>query len=217
MGRAEIFPEGQICAHSEQGLLASLSVNRIHWDGRAETLPTWDQVAGDPSTCERTFSADGNTLCLLSMNVRKEVRGRRLSGTLVRSLLNHARQVGAEHVIGSFRPSAYGEAVLSAVERGCAPPEFADYCFGRDSAGTLIDPWLRTISKMGMKPVVVDHEAMSRHVTAKEFEDLRRDSWRAIDLAGRTAWWCNETGFFYQQEGGMFRYVESNLWGTLAV
>lgn len=214
-GRAEVFENGQLCVYSEHGLLASLSVNEIEWDGNPSTLPTWDDVAGDPTTYEHTYAPHGNTLCLMSMNVSPLGRGKQLPALLIKTLLDYAQGAGIEHVIGSFRPSAYSQASLMAIEQGNQPPEFAEYCETTDQSGNPVDPWLRSLTKNGMKPLAVDHKAMYIPLSAEEFEELKQPDWKEFDFHGQTAWWCEETGFFYPQPDGSYVYCESNLWGRL--
>lgn len=214
-GRAEVFPNGQLCITSEQGLLATLSVNQIMWDGDPNSLPSWDDVAGDPTTYEGTFVSDGNTLCLMSMNVHPLGRGQQLPKLLISSLLQYAEAKGVQHVIGSFRPSAYSQAVLEAVNAGAEPPIFSEYCCTTDQNGNLVDPWLRALSRNGMQPLAIDPAAMRIPVTAEEFTLLRQPHWQQITINGAAAWWCGETGFFYPQPDGSYLYQESNVWGVL--
>jgi hypothetical protein len=201
--------------YSALGLLATLSVNQIQWDGKEETLPTWDEVAGDPTTYEQTYAPDGNTLCLMSMNVSPLGRGQQLPKLLIGALLDYGESAGTEHVIGSFRPSAYSQAVLNAVNQGQEPPSFEAYCKTTNEQGEPVDPWLRSLSKNGMKPIAVDHNAMYVAVTKEEFESFKQPNWRQITVNGHAVWWCGETGFFYPQSDGSFVYKESNLWGSL--
>jgi GNAT superfamily N-acetyltransferase len=214
-GRAEVFPNGQLCIYSELGLLGTLSVNEIQWNGQPECLPTWDEVAGEPTTYEHTYVPGGNTLCLMSMNVSPLGRGQQLPKQLISTLLDFAKNTGVEHVIGSFRPSAYSQAVLAAIEDGHEPPSFEDYCTSTNELGEPADPWLRSLSKNGMKPIAVDHHAMYIPVAQEEFDELKKPNWQQIVIGGKQAWWCGETGFFYPQADGSYVYSESNLWGTL--
>ena len=217
-GRAEVFPDGQLCVYSGLGMLATLSVNRIQWDGQPKSLPTWDGVAGEPTTYENTFTQAGNTLCLMSMNVSEQGRGQQLPKQLITSLLEYAATSATEttNVIGSFRPSAYSEAVLVAsLDQRKQPPTFEEYCDMKNEDGFPVDPWLRSLTKNGMQPVSVDHRAMYVPVTKQEFEDIKQPSWKLIKLDNQDVWWCGETGFFYPQSDGNYVYIESNLWGSL--
>lgn len=214
-GRAEVFPDGQLCIQSETGLLATLSVNKIEWDGQPGTLPTWDDVAGDPTTYENTFEQNGNTLCLMSMNVSEQGRGQQLPKLLIQSLLKYAASTSIAHVIGSFRPSAYSQAVLAAIDQEEVPPSFEEYCATINEDGYPVDPWLRSLTKNGMQPIAVDHKAMYIPVSQQEFEDVKQPFWKQIKLGDKDVWWCNETGFFYPQVDGGYVYAESNLWGSL--
>ena len=214
-GRANVFPEGQLCVYSKLGLLATLSANKIAWNGLIDMLPTWDDVAGDPTTYEHTYESNGNTLCLMSMNVSPLGRGKQLPKVLIGSLIKYAKKSDIQHVIGSFRPSAFSQAVLQATEQGVQIPTFEVYCGLKNESGDCIDPWLRSLSKNGMQPLAVDHKAMQVPISKDEFEHLLQPSWRQLTIKGKDIWWCNETGFFYPQEDGSFLYCESNLWGTL--
>jgi hypothetical protein len=214
-GRAEVFPDGQLCIKSELGLLATLSVNKIQWNGQPESLPTWDYVAGDPTTYENTFAQKGNTLCLMSMNVSEQGRGQQLPKLLIQSLLEYAASTNVSHVIGSFRPSAYSKAVLASLEQDKQPPTFEEYCATTNEDGYPVDPWLRSLTKNGMQPIAVDHKAMYVPVSEQEFEVVKQPFWKQIKLGGKDVWWCNETGFFYPQSDGSYVYAESNLWGSL--
>lgn len=77
-GRSIVFPQGQLVIKSIDGTpIASLSTNQIYWDGKVEALPTWDDVAGDPTTYEKTYHPNGNALVMMSMNVHPEHQRRR--------------------------------------------------------------------------------------------------------------------------------------------
>ena len=53
-GRSIIFPQGQLMLKSKEGLpIASLSTNRVEWNGDMVTLQSWDDYAGDPTTFEK--------------------------------------------------------------------------------------------------------------------------------------------------------------------
>lgn len=79
-GRSLVFPKGQLVIKSIDGTpIASLSTNQIYWDGKVETLPTWDDVAGEPTTYEKTYDPNGNALVMMSMNVHPEHQRRRTS------------------------------------------------------------------------------------------------------------------------------------------
>lgn len=214
-GRAETFPDGQLCVTSESQLLATLSVNKIDWDGQPQSLPTWDDVAGDPTTYEHTFAQAGNTLCLMSMNVSEQGRGKHLPKLLISTLLSYAASANVTHVIGSFRPSAYSQAVLESIEHDQQPPSFEEYCAMTNKDGYPIDPWLRSLTKNGMVPLAVDQKAMYIPVSQQEFEEIQQPDWKQIVIGGQNVWWCNETGFFYPQKDESYVYQESNLWGSL--
>ena len=214
-GRAETFPDGQVCLTIDGTLMATLSANRINWDGKLESLPTWDEVAGEPTDYSKTYQPNGNSLVLMSMNVDPAARGLQLPKLLIAKLLGYASIQGIEHVIGSFRPSAYGKAVLAAVNEGGKLPPFETYCSSTDDHGNYIDPWLRALARNGMTPIAIDSKAMQVSLSAEEFEGVKQHSWQQIELDGVTIWCPDETGVFYQRPDGSYLYKEINLWGKL--
>lgn len=218
IARAEVFQDGQQAIVTQTlGLVATLSTNLIHWDGNPKTLPTWDDVAGDPTTYQSTYDEDGDTLCLMSMNVDPEVRGQRLPSHLIDAMRQLANNKNISKVIGSFRPSHYHHAVLDSIHRGEEPPTFEMYCDMKNDEGFLVDPWLRNLGKNGMEMIAVDDHAMYVPVSAEEFELFKEPSWQLINIEGKQVWWCGQTGFFYPQPDGSYVYIESNIWGSINV
>ncbi|WP_433204752.1 hypothetical protein ACQP1G_16585 [Nocardia sp. CA-107356] len=111
----EAFPAGQLCLADEDGqLLAVLTLNRINWDDDPASLQTWDDIAGLDGTYKDTYIPDGNTLCMMAMNIAPKGRGMNLSGLLVKQLLDLAERENIEHIIGAFRPNGYANAVIEA-------------------------------------------------------------------------------------------------------
>lgn len=215
-GRMDIFPEGQLCVYDDYQLHASLSLNRIQWDGDPESLPSWDAVAGDPTTYENTYISDGNTLTMMSMNVNPESQGLRLPARLVDAAKKMAGREGIENIIGSFRPSEYGKATLDAIRRHEVMPLFDNYATATDSEGLPLDAWLRSLSRNGMVPLKVDSDAMIVNISAAEFEqEVLQADWREVEVDGHMIIWCGQTGFFYKEADGSYTYKESNVWGKL--
>lgn len=214
-GRANIFADGQLCVQAGGALVATLSANRINWDGKPESLPTWDEVAGEPTDYGSTYQPDGNSVVLMSMNVDPASRGLQLPKMLISHLIDYASDQGIEHVVGSFRPSAYGKIVLEAVSKGEDLPSFATYCSSKDDQDNPLDPWLRALARNGMEPIAIDTKAMQVPISEEEFEHLKQPSWQQTKINGVTTWCPNETGLFYQQPDGSYLYKESNLWGKL--
>ena len=66
-----------------------------------------------------------------------------------------------------------------------------------------------------MQQLAIDHCAMNIPLTAEEFAQHKQSNWKKVDIGGQVAWWCGETGFFYEQNDGSYAYIESNVWGSL--
>lgn len=234
LGRSQVFPEGQIVLlDQENNPLASISTNRIFWDGNIETLPTWDEVAGEPTTYEHTYQPDGNTIVLMSANVDPNFQGQGFGKVLINSIKQMAGQLsGIDHVIGSFRPTGYGQHKL---ELGIDALPFDEYCSAVNLAaakeidnqidwepwggyGPPLDPWLRNLARNGMIPLAVDWQAMKIMLNQDEFNYYKSthnpSGW--LKLPDGT-WLCGEVGKFYSQDNGDYLYQEANLWGQIII
>jgi GNAT superfamily N-acetyltransferase len=232
----EIFPEGQFTAKGEDGsLLGFLSTNRISWDGSANSLPTWDQIAGPSSTYEETYRPDGNTLVLMSMSVSQEARGKGIPGLLIGQLKDYAAKNDVEKIIGDFRPSGFG-----LYKKTTGDLNFENYCRLAREDGKLSDGWLRSVQKMGMQELRPDPRSMVVSAMLDEFEAYKAsynpDNWWQVKdkkqleyLLGwhrpdnelqsiDEVWECEEAGTWYvDRSNGRAAYIESNLWGSLPI
>lgn len=215
-GRAQVFPEGQLLLRGpNKELLASLSTNRVSWDGNKSNLASWDEVAGDPTTYEKTFQQDGNALVLMSMNVNPEYKKNGLATALVKEVQDLARELGVEYLIGSFRPSEFGN---YKAKNGSMPFEQYINMTTTKPEGLLpYDAWIRSLTRNGMKPLKVDKHAMCVTVDLAEFEELKTqhkpECWKQIS---ENTWECGEVGeWIIDQEHICATYIESNLWGIL--
>lgn len=228
----EVFPVGQIVQLGEgdrpDGALTSI---RVDWSGDPDDLGTWDEVSGRERGARAALHSDGNTLVLLSISIRPEGRGRRLAATLIDRARDVARSEGIDHVIGPFRPSGFG-----AHKAAGGHVDFAAYCAARRDDGLPADPWLRVLTRLGMRPLRPIDRAMVVRTRIDDFEHLRRthrpDTWfrledrRAAALLARRGttapapevWECGEAGSWYVDRAeGSAVYEESNLWGTVTL
>ena len=222
-GRATTFPEGQLLMKDHELLVASLSLNQIQWDGDPQKLPTWDQVAGINTTdYSETYNPNGNTLVLMSMNVANESKGKQLPSKLIEYVKLLAQELGVEHVIGSFRPSGYGQIKL---EQQYQAPDFWTYCQMK-VPGTQkpLDPWLRSLWWAGMQMLKEDSHAMQIQATDAEVVEYKKtyhpEMWQLTHTsqAGWERWECGEVGeWFIKQNVNPQppRYRESNVWGVI--
>lgn len=225
--RSALYPAEQLAlVDHRNNPVASLSLARISWDGDPATLPTWDAIAVDAKTGLSSYdtavcSPRGNTLVAMSMNVKPELQGKGLARQLLGEAQKLARQTGAEHLIGSFRPSDYGKTKLEARSTGRTPPSFLDYCRLERADGKPFDGWLRVLSSMGMQMMREDSQAMRVDVAGDEFQmHASLYNPKRWILIGKTdqqqVWECGEVGTWTvnTSHDGIF-YQESNIWGRL--
>lgn len=215
VGRAAVFPEGQLVIAANRDPLASLSTNKINWDGNPESLPSWDDVAGDPTTYEQTYVKDGNSLVLMSMNVYPRLEGYGLARKLIGAAKTQAVKLGVDYIIGSFRPNEFGK---YKAQPGKWNTPFEEYCKMTREDGLPVDSWLRNLTRNGMKPLKVDPKAMTVGVPLDEFFKLlayyhKNGIWKEVASG---VWECGEVGNWkVDHEKGVATYQESNLWGIL--
>lgn len=229
-----VFPGGQFVLEGEDDSpIASLSTNRISWDGSPEDLSTWDDVAGADCSYEDTFDPEGNTLVFMSMSVHKDHKGEHLPDRLIQRTRLYAAEQGIERIIGDFRPSGFGQ-----YKKETHDFDFEHYVTATRADGKLKDPWLRAMTYRGWEALKVDPRSMVVEATEDEFEAFRTghnpDSWWQVqDDATKeqlTAWhqpaqeleqvdevWeCEETGTWYvDRQAQKAVYIESNVWGEV--
>lgn len=215
IGRSLVFPDGQLLIEAPNGeIIASVSTNRINWDGKVESLPNWDAVAGDPTTYEQTYIPDGNTLALMSMNVHPKYKKNGLATKLIKEVQEVAKALGIQQIVGSFRPSEYGTFKQTHDE-----VTFEEYIsMKRDEDGLPIDAWIRSLVRSGMQPLKVDKQAMTvSGIDMATFVELQNTyhvgMWKKV---GENTWECGEVGqWTVDPHTQLATYVESNLWGII--
>lgn len=210
--RSQVFASGQLLMKSNGFYLASLSMNQIHWDGDPQTLPSWDDVAGDPTDYSTTYQPDGNTLVLMSMNVNTGFQGLHLPTHMIHSTQKVAAELGIEHIIGSFRPIGFGGYKK---EHG-HDASFWDYCTAvQPDTGKPIDLWLRSLSWNGLKLLKEDPAAMTVTVGSDEFFSYQKlYPWFEWTQPAPGIWECGQVGQWVVH-GDTAVYQESNVWGSL--
>jgi GNAT superfamily N-acetyltransferase len=209
--RAEVFPEGQIALWGADGKpVASLSLNRFSWDGDVENLPTWDDLAGDPPTYESTYNPNGNSVGMMSINVRKDIQGAGLTQELIEAAREACSRLGIQNVMGSFRPSQFGQFSKDNPEL-----EFDKYVHMTDERGLPVDKWIRALHRNGMRMLKIDDGAMIvDDVPREQVEEWRRTYKPEEWTVKGHIWRCGETGFWYVGPKKAM-YAESNVWGIL--
>ncbi len=214
-GRTHTFTKGQLVMKDKSGLmLACLSLNQINWDGNPKTLPSWDNVAGNPTDYSNTYIQNGNTLVLMSMNVNPNYKGLHLPTKMINETQKLANELSVKYLIGSFRPSGYGLAKIHSKSQ----PDFWSYCQQtRKGTNKPVDPWLGSLWHNGMQLIKPDNKAMFVSVGFSEFMGYKSsynpELWVSKDYL---KWECGEVGTWYTDpDQKTAYYIESNVWGSL--
>lgn len=210
--RAKVFPEGQLAVWEEKHPIANISLSRFNYDGNPSNLPTWDELMGVPATGEHTFDLNGNAVGMMSINVHSDYQGKGLTKVIIAAVKDRAAKLGVTHIMGSFRPSQFGE--YSTQNPKASIKEYIDKKRKEDDMPH--DAWLRALTRNGMRMLRMDDAAMVvPDVTRSEFENHKSsynpEKWKQIAPA---VWRCGETGVWLVGEKSAV-YVESNVWGIL--
>lgn len=211
--RAEVFPEGQIAIWSKDGRpMANLNLSRFSYNGDPQSLPTWDELMGNPATGENTFDPNGNAVGMMSINIHSEFQGGGLTRVIIDAAKKTAETLGIKYVMGSFRPSQFGEYSHAVDPRA----SFSDYINKKRPDNLPQDAWLRALTRNGMRMLRTHEAAMViPDVSRKEFDEYRStykpDLWESITPV---LWRCGETGLWFVGDTSA-TYVESNVWGIL--
>lgn len=224
------FPEEQFFAYDQDGLVGALSTNRIQWDGDPAFLTSWHATAGERQDYKDTYVTHGNTLVTMSMSIARRSRGSGVAGQLLDAVRTSARSRGIDHVVGTYRPLGYGS-FKTRDDTG-----FLGYVDLQQDGGLPLDPWLRALTRMGLRRLKIDEQAMVVDLSLREFDRLRRLSATAwvrtatardallhepalpFPVADCEFWEAQETGTWYvHRQAGQAVYVESGVWGIVTL
>lgn len=211
-----VFPQGQLVVKDKDGLpLAYASTNRINWNGKIDTLPTWDEAAGgqvEQANYKNTYLSNGNTLIIMCLTVRSSHQGMYLSSILIDEIKILARKLKVKYIISPFRPSTYG-----LYKQEHKDPGFKAYCRMIREDGLPVDTWLRSLVRNGMKPLVIRENSLVVEVSIKKFYKFKSSynpkCWQEISA---NAWECGEVGLWFLK-GKKAVYKEPELFGKLSL
>lgn len=209
-----VFPEGQLVVKDKNGsLLAYTSTNRINWNGKVGTLPTWDEAAGDQvgeAGYKNTYIKNGNTLIIMCLTVHSAHQGKYLSAVLIDEIKILARKLKVKYIISPFRPSTYG-----LYKQEHKDPGFKAYCRMLREDGLPVDRWLRVLIRNGMKPLIIRDNSLVVEVPIKKFQEFKSfynlTYWKEIS---KNIWECGEVGQWFVK-GKKAVYKEPELFGKL--
>lgn len=195
-------------------IVASMSVNRINWNGKLENLPNWDTIAGgsiETSNFTTTYTQDGNTLCLMSMNVNPSLQGIGLAQKLIEELKNIAVDLKIEHVISSLRPVGYGSYKMKQVQNNQPLTSFKEYCELKNEKNEPYDYWLRSANHQNMKILYISKNAIVVNLPRIKLDEFIKTynskKWKKVS---DNQWECGEAGSWFADKDHA-TYREDNL------
>lgn len=159
-----------------------------------------------------------NTVFLESISIAPDYRAHKLPPRLIQSAKESARKLGFQYVAAPFRPNAYGN-YKAARHAGNSEALFKEYCEQRDENELPVDPWLRTVVKLGARLLRPELRSFAVQHSIQEFEKFRRayrpDQWYS---PGMDIWECGETCTWYIDRARQIAVsVEPNYWGCFEV
>jgi hypothetical protein len=146
------WPAFQTMLLDASGRLAALgNAMPLTWDGTDAGLPEgWrEQVLRSVADLEAGTTAD--TLGAMQIAIRGDLRGARLSGTMVEAMRAAALAAGYRAVIACVRPTWKDRYPLTPIER---------YATWTRDDGLPFDPWMRLHARLGARIVRAAPEAM---------------------------------------------------------
>lgn len=157
-----------------------------------------------------------NAIFLLAIAVAPEYRKHKLPAMLIGAAREAARKLGFSYVMAPFRPNAYGK---YKAERHVGHSEslFNEYCSLRNEDGLPVDPWLRSVVRLGARLLKPVQRSLTLKGDLPKFEDFRA-SFRPGDWysPGKDIWECGETSTWYVDPARRIAMsVEPNYWGVI--
>lgn len=216
-----------------------------HWSGAAGELQTYDyhrgvltqrpllkallffagalrgvgggRAARSREALERAHLRGSNAAVLLAILVEPAQQGRGVSARLIEHLRAEAARRGYRALLSPFRPVGYGRYKRES-GRAHSAALFAEYCASTE-AGLPRDPWLRALTRLGMRPLRAEPRSLEIVRALRVFEGLRSSYHpeRWYQPAANT-WECGEVPTWYTDPYAQRAIsVEPNLWGEIPV
>jgi hypothetical protein len=159
---AEQWPEFQHCLFDAAGrMVAAANSAPLTWAGSEADLPDgWDDQL-ERSAADRDAGRSCNTLGAIQIVTAADVRGRRLSGTMVGVMQANARAHAFGALIACVRPTLKPSYPLIPIER---------YAAWVREDGLPFDPWIRLHVRLGGRIVRVSPRSMTYRGSVAEWE-----------------------------------------------
>lgn len=159
--------------------------------------------------------AGANSIYLIAILVDPDYRGLNLPTRLIHETMVSARRLGYDYVVAPFRPNAYG-AYKAKDQRAHSDQLFHDYASATRADGLPVDPWLRSVVRLGARLLVPVHRSLSIKGSMAKFERLRQ-TFRPQDWYSPSpdVWECGETCTWYiDRARRLVVSNEANYWGV---
>lgn len=195
---SDLFPSYQFLLKEGDEVVATGNTIPLYWDGTLEGVPEgYDEALLRGFQKERT----PNTLCGLSVVVKKSYRGKGISQHGLRAMKFIARREGFSSIIIPVRPNRKSDYPLASMEQ---------YVHWKGKEGKYpLDPWLRVHWKAGGRLLKISPHSMICKGSIDEWEE-----WTGLQFP--------ESGEYYvpralqpvainvEQDEGV--YLDPNVW-----
>lgn len=190
---------------------------------------SWDMMASDAESYLRTYSPTGKIVVPVKMSVADGHEGERLPSRIFAVLSERMAEIGAEQVIGNFRPSgfaAYRWEEAQKIRRRYPEDEalqqyqklsFTSYV-SMEKDGLPLDRWLKNImqnSRNGnsLQILRVDPKATVIHIGKDELMAVvEREDFLKV---GTNRWIKNDLPGMFKVMDGSAVYTEARVWASV--
>jgi GNAT superfamily N-acetyltransferase len=153
------FPDFQVALVDGDELLAEAHALPVPWDGTVTGLPSgWDEGFELGMTSSRARTA----LMAIAISVAPARQGQQLSGRMIQTFTDNAREAGLTGVIAPVRPTWKERYPLIPIER---------YVEWRRDDGSHFDPWIRIHERVGGEILAAAPVSMTIRAPATEWEE----------------------------------------------
>lgn len=197
------FNPGKLCA------LTALHKVSTDW---LRMPALFDRVAGK---VRASRMVGANAIYLIAILVDPDYRGINLPVRLINEARERARQLGYDYVVAPFRPNAYG-AHKAARKVAHSNELFIEYAHSVRDDGLPVDPWLRSVVRLGAQLLAPVPRSLSLKGSLAKFECLRQ-TYRPNDWYSPApdVWECGETCTWYiDRARRLVVSNEPNYWGV---
>jgi hypothetical protein len=197
----EQWPAFQHCLFDPTGrLVAAANSAPLVWDGTDAGLPGgWDEQLVR-SAADQDAGRPPNTLGAIQIVVDPELRGSRLSGTMVQVLQASARVRGFQALVACVRPTLKSRYPLIPIER---------YATWTREDGLPFDPWIRLHVRLGGRIVRASPRSMTYRASVPDWEKW---TGRSMPESGRYVIEGGTSPLELDRDADEGVYYDENVW-----